>query len=303
MAFKKTDGQNYLPILIGGLFVFALAIVAIYAFAALPMAGCVGVVEIKGEIVSDDTPSTLFSDEIKGGDTIAEEIESAANRPDIKSILVIIDSPGGSAVASRRIYDALRAVNKSKVAYINEMAASGGYYVAAGTDYIVANPLSLTGNIGARATLSDMSGLFAKLGYNETSVKSGSMKDMGTASRPMTEEERAVFQSIVDESFEDFKSAVLEGRGSRLDMAGFKTILDARILTGRQAEKIGLVDSLGNRKDAIKQAAKMGGIESDEPRLCALSSSGGKRGIFGSLSSEAIGTLLRGAIAPKILYQ
>lgn len=303
MAFKKTEGQNYLPILVGGLFIIALAIVAIYAFAALPMAGCVGVVEIKGTIVSDDVPSTFFSDEIKGGDTIADEIESAEKRPDIKSVLVIIDSPGGSAVASSRIYAALRSINRSKVAYINEMAASGGYYVAAGTDYIVANPASLTGNIGARATLSDMSGLFAKLGYNETSIKSGDMKDMGAPYRPMTDAERAVFQSIVDESFADFKSAVEQGRGSRLDPAGFKTILDARILTGRQAEKIGLVDSLGNKNDAIRQAAKMGGIDSSEPRLCALSASGRKRGIFGSLSSEALNVLLRGAGVPRILYQ
>lgn len=303
MAFKKPGEKNYLPLLLGGIFLVALAIIMAYAFFAFPLAGCVGVVEVKGTIVGDDVEPTLFSDGVKGGDTIAEEIESAAKRPDVKSLLVIIDSPGGSAVASRRIYDALRALNKSKVAYINEMAASGGYYVAAGTDRIVANPGSLTGNIGARATLADMSGLFAKIGFNETTIKSGAMKDMGSPSRQMTDDERAVFQSIVNESFEDFKSAVIEGRGSRLDMAAFQTILDARILTGRQAQKIGLVDFLGNRKDAAKLAGELGGIGSDEPRLCKLSSSGAKKGLFGSLSSEALDILVRQAGIPRLLYQ
>ncbi len=303
MAFKQPAEKNYLPLLLGGIFLVAIAIVLAYAFSSVPLAGCVGVVGIRGTIVSDDVESTLFSDGVKGADTIADDIESASRRPDVKSILVVIDSPGGSAVASRRIYDALRALNKSKVAYINEMATSGGYYVAAGTDYIVANPASLTGNIGARATLADMSGLFAKIGFNETTIKSGAMKDMGSPSRGMTDDEREVFQSIVNESFEDFKSAVLEGRGSRLDMAAFQAILDARILTGRQAQKIGLVDSLGNKKDAERKAGELGGMGQDSPRLCVLSSTSAKKGLFGSISSEALDILVRQAGAPRLLYQ
>jgi len=307
MAFKKQNGPNYLFIVLGGIFAIALLIIIAYAFAlpffSLPMEGCVGVVEISGPIITADIPSSMFSDETRGSETISEEIESANKRSDVKAVLLLIDSPGGSVVASKQIFDAVHGLNKSTVAYINEMAASGGYYIAAGTSYIVANPDAITGSIGARATFADMSGLFAKIGYNETTVKSGAMKDIGSTSRPMTDEERAVLQSIVNESFAQFRSDVEEGRGSRLDPAGFATALDARIMSGRQAKKIGLVDELGNKKAAIKKAAQLGGIKSETPRLCDLSSSKGKKSLFGSLSAETIDYLVRGAGVPRLSYQ
>lgn len=310
MAQKKQqlgNGRNYLYLLLGGIFVIAVIVILAYAFSSalsfLSLEGCVGVIEISGPIVSADIPATMFSDEVKGAESISKEIEEADSRPDVKSVIVLVDSPGGSVVGSKEIYDALRALNKSSVAYINEMAASGGYYVASATDYIVSQPDALTGNIGARATVSDMSGLFAKIGYNETTVKSGAMKDMGTPSRPMTPEEYAVFESIINESFQQFKSDVQAGRGKRLDSFGFATALDARILSGRQAKKIGLIDELGNKKRAIQKAAELGGIDSKEPPLCDLSSTSGKKGLLGSLSSEAVGFLVRSAGVPRLSYQ
>ncbi len=301
------DGRNYLFLLLGGIFLIAVLVVLAYAFGSvlsfLPFEGCVGVVGINGPIVSTDIGATVFSDEVKGAETIAEEIRSADNRADVKSMLVFIDSPGGSVVGSKEIYDALRSLNKPSVAYINELAASGGYYVASGTDYIIAQPDALTGNIGARATIADMSGLFAKIGFNESTIKSGAMKDMGTSSRPMTPEERAVFESIINESFQQFKGDVQAGRGSRLDPAGFATALDARIFSGRQAKKIGLVDALGNKKAAIQKAAELGGIKSKDPALCELSSSAAKKGLLGSLSAEAVDFLVKSSGIPRLSYQ
>lgn len=296
--------RNYLFWLLGGFLLLSAAFAVLYALQDFsPLEGCVGVVEISGPIIARDVPATLFSDEFVGAETIAEQIESAQKRQDVKSVLVLIDSPGGSVVASRQIYDALSKLNKSKVAYINELAASGGYYAAAGTDYIVANPDAITGSIGARATFADMSGLFEKIGFNETTVKSGAMKDMGTSSRPMTDEERAVIESIINESFQEFRLAVEKGREGRLNRAEFEKILDARIVSGRQAKKIGLVDSLGGKKDAIKKAAEMGGIESEEPSLCHLSQSSAKRGLLGSLSGEAQKLFAQGSQMPRLLYQ
>jgi len=298
-----SKGRNYLFALLGGLFVIAIVIIVLYGLAIPPLQGCIGVVEVKGAIVTSDSDATLFSDEVKGSQTIASEIESAGSRPDVKALLVIIDSPGGSAVGSKEIYDALRSLSKPKVAYINELAASGGYYVAAGTDYIVAQPDAITGSIGARATFAEMSGLFAKLGYNETTVKSGAMKDMGSYSRPLTEEERSVMESIVNESFQAFKSAVEAGRGGRLDPAGFATALDARIMTGRQAKKIGLVDSLGNKKAAIKKAAELAGMDTENPRTCDISISKARKGLLGSLSAESVDFFVRSLGIPRLLYQ
>ena len=303
MVAKNTGERNYLLPALGGLFLVAIIVLLAYSFSFGGFEGCVGVVEISGPIVSQDVQSTVFSDGVKGADTIAEEIEAADSRPDVKSVLVLVDSPGGSSVASTLLHQTIRSLNKSSVAYINEMGASAGYQIAAGTDYIIANPDAITGSIGARITFADMSRLFEKLGYNETSVKSGAMKDMGSPSREITPEERAVLQSIVDESFASFRASIEESRRGRLDMAGFQTVLDGRILSGRQAKKIGLVDALGNKKDAIRKAAELGGIKSEKPALCDLSTSRGKNSLFGTFSSEALGALARNIGAPRLSYQ
>jgi protease-4 len=299
MAQKKET--NYLYLLLGGMAVVAALL--IFAYPLLPIEGCVGVVEIQGPIITNDVSPSLLSDGMKGSETIAAEIESADKRADVKSVLVLIDSPGGSVVASRQIYDALSSLNKSSVSYINEVGASGGYYVAAGTDYIISNPDALTGSIGARATFYDFTGLFDKLGMNETTIKTGEMKDIGSQARPMTPQEREVLQVIINESFYEFRSAVEKSRGGHLDRAGFEKVLDARVLSGRQAKKIGLVDELGNKKAAIMKAAKEGGIKSEDPPLCYLASTKGRGGLLGSFSADVDKLLAASGNVPRLSYQ
>ena len=301
MASRQDGERNYLYVGLGGLLLIALLIVLAYSSSAF--GGCVGVVRISGELSTHDVAPGILSDGVTGSETIASEIQGAADRQEVKSLLVLIDTPGGSVVATRDIYDALESVNKSKVAYIHELGTSGGYYIAAGTDYIMAHQDAITGNIGARMTFEDMSALFAKIGYNETSIESGDMKDMGTPARPLTPQEEAVIGSIVNESYQEFRSAVLQGRGSRLDMAAFGQVEDGRILSGRQAFKIGLVDQLGSEKDAIAKAAEMGGINSSDPSLCELSSSAPGKGLLGSLVSEVEQSALQKSNGPKLSYQ
>ena len=297
---SKAHEANYLVAAVGGIFLLAVLILAAYSF--VPSEGCIGVVEISGPLITQDVPSSLFTDEQKGSQTIAAELGEAGSRKDVRAVLLLIDSPGGSVVASQEVYAAVRAMNKTSVTFIREMAASGGYYAAAGTDYIVANPDALTGSIGARATLDDYSGLMEKLGINSTTFKTGDLKDMGSSSRPISEKERQVWQSIVNESFLTFRSAVEEGRKGKLDQAGFAEILDARILTGRQAKKIGLIDELGNKDAAIAAAARLSGMKG-EPRLCEISS-GTKRGtLFGSLTAEALQLFLQSAGGFHISYK
>lgn len=244
--------------------------------------GCIGVIEVKGEIVAEDSAGSLFGAGQSGSSTIARLIEEAEGRSDVKAILVEINSPGGSTTGSREIYEALKNSTKPKVAYLREMAASGGYYVAVGTDYIVSEPDALTGSIGVRSTFVDLSGLFAKLGYNETVIKSGELKDMGSSSRPPSEEELQIMQSIVNESFDEFRGAIMRGRASRLRHPQFEEALDARILSGRQALKIGMVDELGGRKEAVLKAGEMAGdktlgtcpIQAEQPSLLSRLFSG-----------------------------
>ncbi len=301
MAAKQQS--NHLTAAVG---VFIIAVLIIAAYSVAPPEGCIGVVSISGLLMTQDVPQSLFTEEMKGSETIASEIAEAGRRSDVRAVLLLIDTPGGSVVASQEIYDAVRALNKTSVTFIREMAASGGYYIAAGTDYIVANPDALTGSIGARATLQDYSGLFSKLGVNTTTIKTGALKDMGSGSRPMTEEEQSVWQSIVDESFASFRSAVEKRRAGKLDPVGFEQALDARILTGRQAQKIGLIDELGSKDAAIQAAARLANMPvagGEKPQLCEISSSKRRGGLFGSLSASALQLLLESTAGAKVSYR
>ncbi len=248
--------------------------------------GCVGVMTIDGEIVAQDTPDSLLSSGQAGSETIARQIEDANSRPEVKALVVVVNSPGGSVVASREIYEALKAYDKPKVAYFREVAASGGYYLSMGTDYIVSDPDAITGSIGAEATFTDLSGLMGKLGVNQSEIKSGALKDIGIPSRPMSEEEKALLQGVVDQLFGEFRDTVNASRGSRLNQTAFAKVLDARILTGRQAQAVGLVDALGSKKDAVAKAGAMAG-DKDMP-VCDLDNH----------PSNLLGRLLGGALAP-----
>jgi protease-4 len=296
---KKTKENNFLWLILG---IFVIAIFVLL-FSSMPVGeGCIGVIEIEGSLITKDIPATIFSDEIKGSETIAEEIALANKRGEVKSILLLVDSPGGSVVASKQIYDAIAKSNKSTIAYINEIGASGGYYVSAGADYIIANPDAIVGSIGARATFVDLSRLFEKIGYNETVIKTGKMKDIGSASRPLTQEEIEVISSIINESFEQFKEDIIKKRKEKLDYNEFEKILDARILSGRQAKKIGLIDQLGTKKDAIRKAAELGGIKASNPMICKLSDQG-KKGLFGGIFSESLNLLLKNIQKPELSYK
>jgi protease-4 len=225
----------------------------------------VAVITIDGPITVKGEEPTLFDKGRPGSADYARVIEELNKRDDVGALVVVINSPGGSVVASREIYDALKAFKKPKVAYLYEIATSGGYYVACGTDYIVAHPDTLTGSIGVVALFPSFKGLFDKLGINVTVVKSGRYKDIGSSFRDMDPKEYELLKGVVDEIFEEFKSVVLSARKGKVADDVYE-VFDARILTGRQAKRYGLVDELGTEQDAIKKAAEMAGIKG-EPKV------------------------------------
>lgn len=243
---------------------------------------CVGVVTISQEITTEGLKPSLLREGQAGSEEIADTIYRLNKRDDIAGVLFVINSPGGSVVATREIYSAIKELKKPKVAYFREVAASGGYYIAAPMDYIMSDPDALTGSIGVVTTIADMSGLFEKVGINMTSIKSGEHKDIGSPARPMTDTERQILQNITSEVFEEFKSIITENRRKRLNSERFEEILDARILTGRQAKEVGLVDELGSKRDAIKKAAELSGLPKDqEPPLCEITIGESGGGLFG----------------------
>lgn len=196
------------------------------------------------------------------------ELKKFSENPSVKAIVLRIDSPGGGVVPSQEIYDAVRRVrtksNKAVIASMGSVAASGGYYIAAATDRIVANPGTLTGSIGVIMEMANVEGLLQKIGVEGVVVKSGKYKDVGSPLRKMSDEERGLLQTVMDDVHKQFIEAVAEGRS--LEVPEVQALADGRIFTGRQAKAAKLVDELGNLDDAIQLAADVVGIEG-EPKV------------------------------------
>lgn len=196
------------------------------------------------------------------------ELRRFGENPSIKAIVLRIDSPGGGVVPSQEIFDAVQRVrsknNKAVIASMGTVAASGGYYIAAATDRIIANPGTLTGSIGVIMETANIEGLLKKIGVEGIVVKSGKFKDVGSPLRKMSDEEHALLQSVMDDVHKQFIDAVAAGRA--LEVTAVQALADGRIFTGRQAKDAKLVDELGNLDDAIQLAADLAGIEG-EPKV------------------------------------
>jgi protease IV len=196
------------------------------------------------------------------------ELKRFSENPSIKAIVLRIDTPGGGVVPSQEIYDAVKRVrnksNKAVIASMGSVAASGGYYIAAATDRIVANPGTLTGSIGVIMETANLEGLLRKIGVEGIIIKSGKYKDVGSPLRKMSAEERGLLQTVMDDVHKQFIEAVVEGRSMELRAA--QVLADGRIFTGRQAKEAKLVDELGDLDAAIQLAAEVVGIEG-EPKV------------------------------------
>jgi protease-4 len=213
--------------------------------------GNVGVIEMFG-IITDATSAPII-----------KQIDRWASSNSIKAIVIHINSPGGAVAPSQEIYDAiLRARDKKHVvASIASVGASGGYYVACAADKIVANPGTLTGSIGVILQFHTFEVLMKKVGIATETVKSGELKDIGSYSREMTEEEELMLRGVVMDTYEQFVEAVAEGRSKPKEE--IYPLADGSIFTGLQAYNLGLVDTLGGLYEAVNLAASLAGIEGE----------------------------------------
>lgn len=247
------------PILFSLLVLCTIGAVVIISMAALLFLGKrdaafefgekVGVVEIKGVIA--DAKETVL------------QLKRFRKNKDVKAIVLRIDSPGGGVGPSQEIYAEVKKTTRTKkvVASMGAIAASGGYYVAAAADHVVANPGTITGSIGVLMEFPNMEELFKKIGLSAVVLKSGDYKDTGSPLRKMTPKERELLQGFIDNVHQQFVTAVAEGR--KMSEESVRAIADGRILSGEQAQKLGLLDSLGNMEDAIVIAAELGGIKGE----------------------------------------
>jgi protease-4 len=195
-------------------------------------------------------------------DTI-ETLHRYRDQNGVRAIVVRINSPGGAVVPSQEIFEEIRKVRKAGkpvVASLDGVAASGGYYIAAACDRIVANPGTLTGSIGVIAQWFNIEGLLHWVRLKPETITSGSMKDAGSPFRSISPEERAYLQSIVTQLHQQFVNAVAEGRKGKLSRAEVEKLSDGRVFTGEEALQMKLVDDVGNLQDAVQIAANLAGL-------------------------------------------
>jgi protease-4 len=199
-------------------------------------------------------------------DTVIDQIHQYRDDQTVKAIVLRINSPGGSVAPVQEIYSELRKLDKPIVASMGSTAASGGYYIAAIADEILANPGTLTGSIGVIMQFTKLKGLYEKIGLEQQVIKSGKFKDTGSSMRDMTDEERALLQATLDDVHNQFIDAVFEGRQAHLTREEIVTLADGRVFSGQQAFGHKMVDQLGNLPDAIERAGELGGI-SGKPKV------------------------------------
>ncbi len=249
-----------------GLFLLVMIIVAIsfFAFAsALKRDG--------GEFVSGGSGDKIaiveINDVIVSSEKTVEQIKKFREDKSIKAIILRVNTPGGGVAASQEIYEEVKKTRDSGkiiVVSMGSIAASGGYYIAVGSSLIIANPGTLTGSIGVIAQFISIKDLAEKLGINQTTIKSGSLKDAGSPFKTMNDSDKAYFQDVVDNSFGQFLDVVSKER--KMDKQTLLQYANGRVFTGLQAKEYGLIDSLGTFEDAIRITGKMAGIEG-EPRI------------------------------------
>lgn len=201
---------------------------------------------------------------IIGSDTFAEELRKARTNDRVKAIVLRINSPGGSALASDVMWREIVLTTKVKpvIASMSDYAASGGYYLAMGCDTIVAQPTTITGSIGVFSVLFDMSSfLDKKIGITFDEVKTGDVGELVTITRPLTQVEKAVWQKKTEEIYNSFTTKAAEGRN--MSVEELRKVASGRVWTGAQAKEHGLVDVLGNFEDAVQIAAHKAGVEDD----------------------------------------
>jgi protease-4 len=256
MSQKKSSLLIWIVAGGGALFFFILCLLALAMF--------LGGKDSPGISISSNQVASLeLEGVVSDSKEFIDQLDDYGNRSGVRSVVIRINSPGGGVAASQEIYEAIkkfRAESKKKVVVsMASVAASGGYYIACAADKIFANPGTITGSIGVIAEWYNYGDLLRWAKMESVVIKSGSMKDAGSSTRPLTEEEKAYFQSLIDNIYAQFVSAVAKSRD--IDEDEVRKLADGRVFTGQEAKEKNLIDELGTHQDAIAAAAQMAGIE------------------------------------------
>ena len=255
-----------------GYAIFVLLLLSILGFMAVgvislfagidveSLSGNVALIPIEGVITGSEDSEFIFESVTASPDTI-ELIEKADKNPSIKAIILEINSPGGSAVASEEIANAVKKTNKTTVAWIREIGTSGAYWIASASDHIVANRVSVTGSIRLIASYLEFPGLLERYNITYQRLVAGKYKDIGSPYKEMTQEERELFQQSLDEIRDYFVGEVAKNRN--MGKKEVDKMANGLFYLGSQAKELGLVDEIGGKDEVIGYIEKKEGIKAE----------------------------------------
>lgn len=224
----------------------------------------VAVIHIEGVIGASSGGGLLGATASVTPENIIQQLQEADQDSRVGAILLRVDSPGGSAAASQEIYDEVKRAKKPVVVSIGDVGASGAYYISSAADEIMASRASSVGSIGVILTVANLEELYKKLGISFTVMTKGKYKDLGGGNRPLTDEEKKILDEQLTTIYDQFIEDVAAGRNmDREKVAELATGLD---WPGSQAKELGLVDRLGNYRDALKRAGELGKVKG-EPKV------------------------------------
>ncbi len=222
-----------------------------------PIGDSIYEINIQG-VIAPGQSGSLFSSASITPESIIAQLQAANESPNVKAVLIRMDSPGGVAASSLEIFEEIKRIDKPVVVSVGSSCASGGYYIACAADKIVANRASIIGSIGVILQIPNYEGLYEKLGIHYTTIKQGEYKDVGSADRPITEQEMLLMQEHTKKIYELFIADVAQSRG--LDIDKVKELATGWIYLGQEAYELGLIDEVGTYNDALELAAELGGI-------------------------------------------
>lgn len=245
----------------------------------------IAVVPVEGTIQASDNSNSLYgTTDGYNHNLLMKYVDKLIDNNYNKGIILRMDTPGGTVYEADELYLKLKEykekTNRPIWAYMQSYCCSGGVYIASAADEEYANRITTTGSIGVIMSNYDMSGLYEKLGIKEVNIVSAKNKDMGSSGKPLTDEQRAIYQSVVDEYYEQFVEIVAEGRD--MPVADVKKLADGRIYTAKQAVENGLIDGIKTSEEFDDYVKQKSGVD----YFYEPSRTGGYlSGIFGSLAS------------------
>ena len=238
-----------------------LLVLAVVPLACTSVQNKIAVIPLNGPIQMG-AASMIFGGSVITPQSVQSQLSRAKEDAAVRAVVIQIESPGGNVAACQEIINYMEQLGKPIVISMGSLVASGGYYISAGADKILALPGTLTGSIGVISQIPNLSGLYDKIGIEMEVFTGGKHKDMYAGVRELTPEEQLLMQELTDQFYDQFVQVVAEGRG--LNEAKVRELATGQLYSGVQAKELGLVDELGGLQSAIDSAASIVGLESSK---------------------------------------